>query len=253
MGILDIIKSLILPPEKTVVPVVEKPVEKEMVDPPIVIDNPPPKDYKTVRPMVIDLSHHNTIGSFAEVKKAGIVGTILKATQGVSYTDSKFSVNRNSALDNGLIIGAYHFGDGSNVVSQVDRFLKVVNYDGKTLLALDFEKNPTGSTMGLEQAREFLRLVAEKTGQKPVLYGGALIKQKLGVKKKDVFFGGHRLWLSQYGPRAVVPAAWDNYWLWQFTDGAVGPQPHRINGIVGHVDINSFPGTADQLRKEWVM
>jgi len=41
-------------------------------------------------------------------------------------------------------------------------------------------------------------------------------------------------------------------WLWQYTDGTSGPEPHTINGCdpMG-IDISSYQGTAEQLAAEW--
>src|SRR5262249_49125974 len=60
-----------------------------------------------------------------------------------------------------------------------------------------------------------------------------------------------RLWLCQYGSTPSWPTAtWPKYWLWQFTDGVYGPEPHGIDGI-GPCDINSYAGKSDQLVAEW--
>jgi len=237
--------------------------------PPVPTPAPPPvvvevkKDHTKVNPLVLDLSHHNVVRSFVEIKKAGIVGVILKSTQGIGYVDKTFTARRKEAIAAGLLVGAYHFGDAGSVSRQVINFLKTVDYEAngkRTLLCLDYEPNTTsGGTMSLSQAKEFLKQVFERTGQRPVLYSGSLIKEKLG-KTKDEFLALHRLWVAQYGPKAVVPITWDNYWLWQFTDGRYGPLPHLIPGIAGKkkedkagpCDINSYPGTAEQLAKEWV-
>src|SRR5262249_14211148 len=62
----------------------------------------------------------------------------------------------------------------------------------------------------------------------------------------DPFFGARRLWLAQYSSTPSWQESWSTYWLWQFTDGVYGPQPHSIDGI-GPCDINSYPGSPDQL------
>jgi lysozyme len=83
-----------------------------------------------------------------------------------------------------------------------------------------------------------------------VLYGGNTIKEALG-DDVDPFLGARRLWLCQYGSTPVVPASWDHYWLWQYTDGAYGPEPHEVEGI-GPCDINSYDGgDAQVLIDEW--
>lgn len=201
-------------------------------------------------PDVVDLSHHNRVSSLARVRKAGIRGVIHKATQGRSFVDSKFAGRREWAGETtDLLWGAYHFGTGDNVSAQVNHFLSVAKPDGKTLLALDYEPNPAGSTMTLSQARQFLKLVYEQVRQRPVLYSGHLLKQEL-KGKPDLFLAQHRLWLAQYGPKAVCPPGWGKYWLWQWTGDGIGMKPHTVDGVIDKgVDLNVFGGK--NLKTEW--
>ena len=199
---------------------------------------------------VIDISHHNG-GSldFAKAKSDGILGVIHKASQGQSNTDPMYAKNRTKALAAGLLWGAYHFATGSDGVKQAEHFLNIAGNDPKTLLVLDFEPNPSGPSMSLEEARAFNTHVFEQTGKWPGLYAGHYLKEKLG-SAKDPILANSWLWLAQYGPTAVVPANWKYWTMWQYTDGAVGPQPHTVKGI-GHCDRDKFNGTATQLRKLW--
>ena len=56
---------------------------------------------------VVDLSHHNGVVDLARAKNDQILGVIHKATQGTSYTDGKYDINRRQASDAGLFWGAY--------------------------------------------------------------------------------------------------------------------------------------------------
>lgn len=199
-------------------------------------------------PDVLDLSHHNVVKSLAKAKAAGIKAVIHKATQGISYVDPSYAGRRKAASENGLLWGAYHFADDQDVAKQVEHFLEVAQPDADTLLALDWEPNGN-HTMTLSQAKEFLRMVHEKTGQKPVLYSGNLIKECL-KGKADAFLCGHRLWLAQYGPKAVMPPGWKSYFFWQYTGDGIGSEPHEIDGITTKgVDLNVFGGV--DLDAEW--
>ena len=199
---------------------------------------------------VIDISHHNgTKLNFAKAKAAGIIGVIHKATQGQSGTDPMYKSNKKKALDAGLLWGAYHFATGSNGVAQAENFLNVVGNPKNTLLVLDFEPNLTGPSMTLEEARAFNTHIAEKTGKWPGFYSGHYIKQLLGSGKDEVLARSW-LWLAQYGPTAVVPANWPTWTLWQYTDGAIGPGPHEVDGI-GRCDREMFNGSETGLRKLW--
>ena len=206
-----------------------------------------------VRLMVVDLSHYDMVTDFGAAKAAGVAGIIHKASQGAGYRDPAYASRRPQAIAAGLLWGAYHFGTSAPVPQQIDNFLAAAAPDAATLLALDYEPNGN-DTMSLDQARQFLAGVGEKIGRTPVLYSGSLIKQTLG-RHVDDFFAGHRLWLSEYCTQPVLPASWQHYWLWQYSDGASGPPPRTVAGIpgnaAGEIDCNTFAGSGDQLAAQW--
>jgi lysozyme len=199
---------------------------------------------------VIDISHHNPVTSWQQVRDAGIIGVIAKATQGDSFRDDQYIENESGARSAGLKFGAYHFGTDDDVVDQIDNFLNATGIDDDMLYALDWEEEPNGHTMSLEQAREFLELLEQRTGRKGVLYSGNLAKEAFG-DDVDPFFGAHRLWLAQYGNNPEVQASWKAWWLWQYSDGVAGPGPYGCPGVSGDVDTNSWAGTDDELRAQW--
>jgi lysozyme len=200
--------------------------------------------------VVVDLSHHNAEPDFERARhRSGIVGVIHKSTQGLTFIDPTYARRRPKAIDAGLLWGAYHFGTGSDGVQQAERFLDVVQPDDDTLLVLDFEANPQGPSMTLEEARAFVVHVNDATGRFPGLYSGHYIKQLLGTTT-DPILANCWLWLSQYGPTAVVPLAWPLWTMWQYTDGAMGPEPHTVEGI-GRCDRDKFNGSLAGLKRLW--
>jgi lysozyme len=199
---------------------------------------------------VIDLSHHNQNLDFSQIANpGGILGVIHKATQGTRYVDPTYRSHMRAALDAGLLWGAYHFGTGSDGVEQAQHFLDVVSPGPQTLLALDFEANPQGPSMSLEEARGFVIHVHEVTGRWPGLYSGYYIKHLLG-SNSDPVLANCWFWLAQYGPTAVVPANWDTWDMWQYTDGAAGPDPHEVPGA-GLCDRDKFNGDESGLQTLW--
>ena len=199
--------------------------------------------------VIVDISHHNGNVNLVKAKEDGILGMIQKATQGQSNKDPTFTTNKTKAMDAGLLFGAYHFATGSDGLKQAEHFLNVVGDDPKTLLVLDFEPNPTGPSMTLEEARAFVTHVNAVTGRFPGFYSGHFIKQLLGTGH-DPILANCWFWLAQYGPTPVVPVNWNTWTMWQYTDGAIGPGPHKVNGI-GRCDRDKFNGSEVQLRKLW--
>jgi lysozyme len=199
--------------------------------------------------VVIDLSHHNGLVDLAKAASSGVQGIIHKATQGWKYADPMYPVNRKAALNQGLMWGAYHFGVGADGVEQADFFLSTVDPDDNTLLVLDFEANTADSSMDLIEARAFVTHIQQNTGRWPGLYGGQYLKELLGTAS-DPVLSNCWLWLAQYGPTAVLPPGWDEWTMWQYTDGLVGPDPHVVPGV-GNCDRDFFNGTAADLKAFW--
>ena len=200
---------------------------------------------------VVDVSHFQTNIDFPSVKQAGILAMIHKATQGTTYGDPSYAVNRIAANKVGLLWGAYHFGTAQDVPTQVNHFLHAAAADANTLLVLDWEENTIASqgTMSLDQAKQFVQMVQAKTGRFPVLYGGSLIKQSVGTNG-DAVLSQCPLWLAQYTSAPSLPSGWPKYAIWQYTDGINGPQPHSVNGI-GNCDRDVFAGSEAELRDFW--
>jgi len=95
---------------------------------------------------VLDLSHHNDGPNggpidFAAIAAFGILGVILKSSQGTAMVDRTYADRRSAALSAGLLVGAYHFATGDDVDQQVAHFLKTAAPDNNMLMALDHEPN----------------------------------------------------------------------------------------------------------------
>ena len=206
----------------------------------------------TINALVVDLSHWDPADDYAAAKQAGIVAVIFKATEGQSYTDPTYTQQQKAAKAAGLLWGSYHFADASDVNGQINNYLRFAAPDPHELFCLDWEDNPTGNgMMSVSNAKAWIMAVEnalDRPGQ-CVIYSGNTAKEQLGASN-DSFFGARRLWLAQYATTPSWQTSWDDYWLWQFTDGEYGPLPHSIPGI-GNCDINSYPFAAEKLIAEW--
>lgn len=205
-----------------------------------------------MQPIVIDIYHGDPVTDFSATKASGIIGVIHKATQGGAVIDQAYASRRKLALAAGLLWGAYHFFDFSASPSaQADHFLSVAAPDATTLVALDWE-NVGNKEPSAALAKAFLQEIEAKIGRKAVIYSGNVAKEQLRGTK-DAYFGSHKLWLCQYGPRAEVQISWSAPWLWQNNGDSYGPGPHSIPGIKGLCDNNCVvpPITTDQIIREW--
>jgi len=195
---------------------------------------------------VVDLSHHNGgLYDFSAAKGAGLWGCIYKASEDTGYVDETYAAARQQAKRAGILWGAYHFFRPGNVTAQADHFLRTAEPDPDTLLVLDHEDEGCS----LDDAKKFMQLVEDWTGQRPCLYSGHLIKEQIGNRHDD-YLADCRLWMAQYGNDPEWPPNWQEMWLWQYTDGVEGPSPHSVPGI-GNCDCNSYQGTEDELKRTW--
>ena len=112
---------------------------------------------------IIDLSHHNCDVDLVCAKTAGILGVIQKATQGAGYKDPTFNAKPRASYSSRPPFRGLPFRTGDDGVAQAEHFLSVAN-GAKDLVVLDFERNPHGPSMTLEEARAFVIHIREKAG-----------------------------------------------------------------------------------------
>ena len=187
----------------------------------------PPRREAAITRSVIDVSHWEDPIDFKKVAADGIVAVIAKATQGAGGIDATYAGYKKTAAPYNFLWGSYHFGTGSEVDVQVGHYLRTTEPKDFELVCLDFETNPHGPTMTLDQARDFVVLFHDRTGRYPVLYGGYWLKESLDGRVDDILTKCP-LWLAQYGPKPVLPVGWKKYTLWQYTDGHEGSPPHTV-------------------------
>jgi lysozyme len=197
---------------------------------------------------IIDISHWQKRPKLAAAMAAGFSAVIIKATQGISAVDGDFAANLAEANANGFLVGAYHFGEPGQGIAQADFFLNTVRPTPQTLLALDFERGGAG-LMGVQDAVHFVTHIYQNLNRWPVIYGGADLKQQLAGGGNSTL-SNCPLWLAQYGPTAVLPAGWNNWTLWQFSDDNDNKPATPVPGV-SPVDRDRFAGTSADLAAQW--
>jgi lysozyme len=194
---------------------------------------------------VIDLSHHNIVmKDLSAAKAAGVRGVVHKMTEGVTVVDAKVKARWALAKDAGMLWGLYHFLRPKNVEKQAEVFLSKAEelgvIDDETLIVSDLEVGG----ISLVEVLHFMQAVEKATGRLPMLYSGRVLKE-LGGAMECPPLARYRLWLAQYGPKAILPAGYDAYWLWQYS------QTGSVPGIKGEVDLNHFDGKDEELAAKW--
>lgn len=201
---------------------------------------------------ILDISHWNGLrADLSKAAAAGYVAVIAKATEGTYSTDPTFVAHQETADTSGMLFGAYHFGTDEDGADQAAFFLSRAMPRQSDLIALDFEAaDANGEGMSIEQAEAFVQRVYSALGRWPVLYGGGYLKDHLGGKPSPIL-SNCPLWLSEYGPRAVLPIGWKNWMLWQFSNGQTNASGLGAVPGVGVCDRNRFNGDADALMAAW--
>jgi lysozyme len=210
------------------------------------MSNPAPYLPPVMSDVVFDISHYENVSQdFVTTAEAGIVAVILKATQGTGFVDPTFLERAAEARSAGLLVGAYHFLDGSNPAEQVAHFLTVAVSEGMVdWLAIDWEPYPVSQASVIEAATA-VASVRAATGTWPVLY---TIRGMLSAPNNTL--SNCPLWLAEYGTRPICPPGFTAWQLWQHTDGQVGSAVVPVPGV-GPCDRSKFAGTVDQLRAWW--
>ena len=125
----------------------------------------------------IDVSHFQGEVDWEEIKANNISFAYSKATQGISYVDSKFHENWKNMAAANLARGAYHFymaaDDGA---TQAQHFIKTVGelQAGDLHPVLDLEQGGISGTVEVNEFQKevqiWLNAVEKKFGVKPIIY-----------------------------------------------------------------------------------
>jgi hypothetical protein len=184
-----------------------------------------------------------------------MVGCILKATQGVSYSPDWFATNwRRARAAGGARYGrswfraVYHFGDTTPGAAQADYLLAAVARaggfgDGDMAPAWDLEGSAwTSRQQIVDISSAFAERIRSRIGRSPILYTGSIWRQ-FGVKTRAGF---SKLWTTHLN--LMEPFGWPNssIALWQFAGGGklYNPAttmygfPTSVPGLGVDVDMN---------------
>lgn len=201
---------------------------------------------------VLDMFHGDNkehVPDFKALKEDGIIAVLQKITQGTREVDPTFVVRSRAAAEAGMPFYAYHFNTREDPAAQAKHFLSVLP-TGVNVLggALDFEKNAKYGSMTLAGAKTFLKICDDALGFPIPIYGGDQVREIISpVHSEWPFFAKRMLWLAEYGPHERIPLPWRDASkaLWQFSESGTE------KGMVGHVDLNIWPGTAEELHAAW--
>jgi lysozyme len=185
----------------------------------------------------IDVSKYQRRIDWNEVKAMNVEGlkldfVFIKATEGTNYRDAQFDRNWRKSRQVGLVRGAYHyFIPTRSAVEQAAFFLKQVELKpGDLPPVLDVEQhNGLPVSVLRQRVREWLQVVEQACGAKPILYTNVhFYEQYLGSD-----FDSYPLWIAHY-LQPEAPRTRRKWVFWQHSEKG------RVNGIDGLVDYNLY-------------
>jgi lysozyme len=197
----------------------------------------------------IDVSSYQGDIDWEILSGQNISFAFIKATEGTSFVDEKFSYNYEQAQKTGLAVGAYHFFSyDSEGKTQAQHFMNTVKpYEGMLPPVIDlefygdYEKNPPDRKYVAEQLQIMLRMLEDHYQQKPIIYATE--------KSYDLYlssdYEAYDIWI-----RNVIskPKLSDNrkWTFWQYTNR------ERLDGYSGpekYIDMNVFNGSEEAFHR----
>ena len=203
----------------------------------------------------IDISNWNSAIpiDWLKASNSGIKFIFAKASEGTTFTDVTYPLNRSGAELYGIKVGAYHFARpaGSSVatitasaIAQADHFADVAQpAPGDLPPALDLEVTGNLSAANLTLwTQTWLNEVYARTGVQPFVYTSPKFWQKYLDDTPTIAASGTPLWIAHWTKDAspMLPAlGWNgaSWTFWQWTDCSTTP------GFAHCVDGDRFSGT----------
>ena len=173
----------------------------------------------------------------------GISFAFIKATEGSTFVDARFSQNWERAQESGLRIGAYHFFSyDSPGATQANHFIRTVPACENMLppvIDLEFygdkAKNPPPRDTVRAELDDMIDALENHYGVPPIIYAtGKSYNLYLSGAYEDCDIWLRSVWLP---PRTSDQRAWT---FWQYTDRAKLP---GYDGAEKFIDMNVFHGS----------
>ncbi len=222
-----------------------------------------------------NFSHWDSIPSIANFPADEAPAVIHRASRGLETDTAYRSRARQSRQRPEILWGAYHFGTGANLQTQLNLALERVGYHPnaahRTLMAFDFEHNVKGRNdhMTVGNLAELIRRFHAKTGVYPVIYvNPGWFNRRLKTDSHTAadlkVIRNCPLWTSAYKAKPAAAEVFRPWVIWQYAGDAsqscycdfVGPlasasYPRGVGGIGAKLEMNAFKGSAEELRQFW--
>jgi lysozyme len=195
----------------------------------------------------VDVAHYQGEIDWERLASQGIDFAWIKATEGSSHVDPRFTENWRRAGEAGLLVGAYHFmsfeSSGSTQAEQLARHVPATPGTLPPVIDLEFYGSHVADPPAPEQVRGILDdLVAgieRHYGTSPVLY--------LTGEAYDRYVAGRYPQLKIWIRSIALPPSLSDGRDWTFWQYSPRDRLDGYDGIEPYIDMNAFAGTRAEL------
>ncbi|MFR5832426.1 MAG: GH25 family lysozyme [Acutalibacteraceae bacterium] len=165
---------------------------------------------------------------------------IVKATEGVDFTNASWVSQITGAIETGKIHGLYHYANGGNAIAEADYFVNTVgSYVGRSMLVLDWESYRNASWGNGNWVRDWVNRVHDRTSVWPVVYVQASAVWQIPQDVRQHCM----LWKAQYASNAVTGYQSQPWNAGSAGEGMLQYTSHGVlNGYGGFLDLDLFFG-----------
>lgn len=193
----------------------------------------------------IDVSHHQSHIDWMQLDKQVVQFAFIKATEGVNHKDSLFAINWQSAKEQHVHVGAYHyFSFCRGGEEQADNFIESVPRDSTDMppvVDLEFGGNCREANRKqnlIEEISLYINKIERHYKKRVIIYSTNEFYKTYLIGK----FPDNPIWIRNILSEPQLP---DNrkWTFWQFTNRG------KLDGINSAVDLNVFAGNKSQFER----
>jgi GH25 family lysozyme M1 (1,4-beta-N-acetylmuramidase) len=198
---------------------------------------PPMQPVSTASYTVADISHNNNVTDWAAIK-ASVSGLYIKATEGVTYTDPKYSEYTSAAKLQNIPLGFYQFfwpWAGSNgpykARQEADSFWRKISGNSMQLIPVIDAEETNGCTAA--QISQDVAAFCDELTRVDGAPGVMIYTSPSFANSYLSGLSGYPLWIANYGVSQPESAStWRSWTMWQYTNSGSLP------GMSGPVDLD---------------
>lgn len=185
----------------------------------------------------LDISHHQGNINWDLLAEHRPHFIFLKATEGTTHKDTRYTSNKQQIEKLKIPVGAYHFfsykTDGAKQAKHYLKTAKLKNGNLLPVLDCEYTKGMPNQHKVTKELLSFIETIEQEMGISPMIYCEEVYYTRYLKKHLN---GRCPLWLCDFGREPKT-----NYAFWQQTDRFKHP------AFKGTIDYNSFVGRSTDL------